>query len=260
MAPDTITLMLEGEVSLEVFSTAVKSLNNLVKALSMEEGGDIEWTIEDLQPGSALATIKGKSKQSNRVNRVVRNYTVIGMALQESLKIERGPKITRPALELGRLVGNGVSRIRFETSEVTAIISEKPGSRRKQASASSAKRTYAIDTNVSVSLGVVEGEVQTLLRRQSLRFTLYEFLSDRAVSCYLKEGQEETMREVWGKQALVEGWISRDPTDGHPIAVRQVSRITPIVEEGDYTLAGNILPLEPGEELPEVRIRQSRDD
>ncbi len=75
MAPDTITLMLEGEVSLEAFATAVKSLNSLISALTIEEGGNIEWTVEDLQPGSALATIKGRSPQPERVERVVQSYS-----------------------------------------------------------------------------------------------------------------------------------------------------------------------------------------
>ncbi len=259
MAPDTITLMLEGEVSLEAFATAVRSLSSLVHALTMEEGGGIEWTVEDLQPGSALATVKGRSGQPERVERVVRNYTSIGRALQENVQIQRGPQVSRPALKLGRLVGNGVKRIRFETPEETTVISERPSSRRKRALPSDMPTLQSSGMSMSVALGAVEGEVQTLTKRNALRFTLYDVLSDRAVSCYLQEGQEDIMREVWGKQALVEGWVSRDPTDGHPIAVRQVSSVTPIVKQGDYTLARAILPLDMGAELPEERIRRLRD-
>ena len=259
MVPDTITLMLEGEVSLEAFATAVQSFNRLVHALSIEEGGGIEWTVEDLQPGSALATVKGRSGQPERVERVVRNYTSIGRALQENVQIQRGPQVSRPALKLRRLVGNGVRHVRFETPEETTVISEHSQARPKRALLAKMPTGQSSGTSMPVALGAVEGEVQTLTKRNTLRFTLYDVLSDRAVSCYLQEGQEDLMREVWGKQALVEGWVSRDPTDGHPIAVRQVSRVTPIVTQGDYTLARAILPLEPGAELPEERIRRLRD-
>ena len=259
MPPDTITLMLEGEVSLDEFATAVKSLNSLVAALTIEEGGGIKWTVEDLQPGSALATVKGRSRQPERVERVVRNYTGVGRALRENIQIRRGPRVSRPALKLGRLVGNGVRRVRFETPEETTIISERPGSRRKRGHPSQIETLQGSGVNVSAALGAVEGEVQTLTKRNVLRFTLYDALSDRAVSCYLQEGQEDIMREVWGKQATVEGLVSRDPTDGHPIAVRQVSKVTPLVEQGDYTLARAILPLPLGAELPEERIRRLRD-
>ena len=258
MAPDTITLMLEGEVSLEAFATALKSLNSLIDALTIEEGGGIEWTVEDLQPGSALATVKGRSSQPGRVERVVRTYSGVGRALQENIQIQRSPRVSRPALKLGRLVGNGVRRIRFETPEETAVISERPSSRRKRALPQIATFQDS-GTNMYAARGAVEGEVQTLTKRNALRFTLYDALRDRAVSCYLQEGQEDIMREVWGKQAIVEGWVSRDPTDGHPVAVRQVSRVTPIVKQGDYTLARAILPLALDTELPEERIRRLRD-
>ena len=264
MAPDTITLMLEGEVSLEAFATALKSLSSLVNALTIEEGGGIEWTVEDLQPGSALATVKGRSSRPERVERVVRDYNSVGRALQENIQIQRGPQVSRPALKLGRLVGNGVRRIRFETSEETTVISKRPSSRRRQAppleiATVEIATVQGSGTSMSVALGAVEGEVQTLTKRNTLRFTLYDVLSDRAVSCYLQEGQEDIMREVWGKQALVEGRVSRDPTDGHPIAVRQVRKVTPLVKQGDYTLARAILPLALGTELPEERIRRLRD-
>src|SRR5690242_1859744 len=110
-----------------------------------------------------------------------------------------------------------------------------------------------------VAYGAVEGEVQTLTKRHGLRFTLYEFLNDKAVSCYLQEGQEEQMRNIWGKRAIIEGVVSRDK-HGHPISVRQIAHIIPIEEEGDYTQARGILPMAPDDELPEVRIRRTRDD
>ena len=259
MATDTITLILEGDIPLESFAKAIKDFSSLIVALTNEEGGDIEWTIEDLQPGSTLATVRGRSPQPERVERVVRNYARVGKALQRNQSVSHSLKVARPAQALGRLVGEKVKTIRFETPEEEAVISKRPSSR----------RTLTVEDTMTVpepqiesapgSFGAVEGEVQTLSKRHGLRFTLYDSLNDRAVSCYLQPGQEESMRDVWGKHAIIEGWISRDPTDGRPLAVRHVSDITPILEEGDYTQARGILPLKPGDELPEVRIRQLRD-
>ena len=56
-----------------------------------------------------------------------------------------------------------------------------------------------------------------------------------------------------------EGGVSRDQ-HGHPISVRQIVNIIPIVEDGDYTQARGILPLAKGDELPEVQIRRTRDE
>ena len=81
MATDTIALMLEGDVDLNAFSDAIKDFTKLVLALSDREGGHIEWTIEDLAPGSALAVIKGKSEQPERVERVVRDYLGVGRTI-----------------------------------------------------------------------------------------------------------------------------------------------------------------------------------
>ena len=47
-----------------------------------------------------------------------------------------------------------------------------------------------------VTYGAIEGRVQSLSQRKGLRFTLYYQEFDRAVSCYLSEGQEERMRVV----------------------------------------------------------------
>jgi len=262
MATDTITLMLEGDVTLESFASAVKSFTSLIVALTKEEGGDIEWTIEDLQPGSALATIRGQSKQPERVERVVRSYAQVGKTMQQNRALHRPPSVSRPAMALGRLVGTKVRSIRFETPEEEAVISARPSRGRKPTLAEATLQAVPelqIESPAG-SFGAVEGEVQTLTKRHGLRFTLYDSLGDRAVSCYLQPGQEEQMRDIWGKRAIIEGWVARDPINGRPITIRRVTNIIPIADQGDYTQARGILPLEPNAESPEKRIRRSRDE
>jgi len=109
--------------------------------------------------------------------------------------------------------------------------------------------------------GAVEGRVQTVTSRRGLRFTLYDSLYDHAVSCYLGEKQEELMRGVWGRRAVVEGWISRDPISGRPVAIRRIFNVTvlPDVAPGSYEKARGALPYDPADVAPEERVRQVRD-
>ena len=59
MPKDTITLALNGDISLGDFSKAVQGFLNLVTGLRSDIAKDasIEWFIEDLEAGSAIATV-----------------------------------------------------------------------------------------------------------------------------------------------------------------------------------------------------------
>jgi hypothetical protein len=249
-----LTFMLEGEVELESFARALAAFNKLIAQLSIEAGGEIDWTLDDLVYSSAITVIRGNSKEPQRVERVVRDYVSIGRALQQNQPIRRSPAIVRPARMIGRMVGH--------TKGVT-IISQPPKRIRQSHALVSLSGQLILDEATFDepfgAYGAIEGVVQTLTNRYGLRFTLYDSLNDRAVSCYLQLGQEDIMRDSWGKRCVVEGWITRDPKDGHPIAIRRVTKVTPI-EEGDYRLARGVLPISQGGLLPEQVIRQLRDD
>jgi hypothetical protein len=109
--------------------------------------------------------------------------------------------------------------------------------------------------------GAVTGRVQTVTDRNRLRFIVYDHVHDRAVSCYLVEGHEDLMREMWGREAHVEGWITRDPESGRPLSVRKVTHVTPITkaEPQDYIRARGVVPLNPAGAKPEETIRRLRD-
>ena len=110
--------------------------------------------------------------------------------------------------------------------------------------------------------GAIEGVVQALSMRRGLRFTLYDTIFDKAVSCYLKEGRESIMRDAWGRRAIVEGTVARDSDTVRAVTVRQVSgvEIMPDPEPGSYRLARAVSPRRPDDGLlPEDRIRRLRD-
>jgi hypothetical protein len=109
------------------------------------------------------------------------------------------------------------------------------------------------------SFGTIKGTVQTLSRRRGVRFTVYDAIFDRAISCYLKEGQEDEIKDYWGKTVLVSGLVGRDGETGKPFAIRDISQIR-LVESsapGSYKLARGILQLKEGE-TPESVIRAVR--
>ena len=111
-----------------------------------------------------------------------------------------------------------------------------------------------------VAYGGVTGRIQTLSSRGGLRFTLFDTLFDRAVSCYLAEGQEELMRDVWGRMAVVEGLVTRDRVTGRPQVIRGVRRVA-IVREADpdaYLASRGVLREGTARRSPEEAIRELR--
>ena len=113
----------------------------------------------------------------------------------------------------------------------------------------------------TVGIGAITGRVQTLSSRTGLRFNLYDTIHDRAVTCYLKSGQEEEMRKVWGNWATVVGRVSRESVTGKPISIRDIRKVERLddVGPGAYQEARGAVPWQPGDMLPEEAIRLLRD-
>ena len=142
------------------------------------------------------------------------------------------------------MLGQRVTSVRFETAEEDITILARP---------SRADR-------IQPAFGAIEGRIQTLTNRNTLRFTLYDTLYDRAVSCYLVEDQEDIIREAWGRKAIVEGLVTRDADTGRPTTIRGVSKIHLVSDApGNYLDARGIMPVPDGTPFPEDIIRRLRD-
>lgn len=257
MAADTVTLVLGGEVSLAAFADAIRNFHALVTALSAETASaPIDWVIDDLERGSTLATARGLGA-IEEVQRVVRAYEDVGRSLERGLPVRYSDKVNVPAQRLRALPGGKIEYVRFETAENESLIRPSPPTEQATPERVAPTKRRAVSPG---AYGAVEGRIQTLTNRGSLRFTLYDLLEDRAVSCYLVEGHEAMMRDLWGRLAVVEGWISRDPETGRALTVRHVSRVTPKPEPvvGAYRDARGIAPSLTGL-LPEHAIRRLRD-
>jgi hypothetical protein len=260
MANKTITLALSGEVSLQDFAGSASRLHRLVRSLAREVSprDRIAWLIDGLEAGSAITTIRGVPRNrvgSDGVEQVARAYIVVGQALERNQPIPYSPRVQMVARSLTTVLKRSVESIRFETADAEATITRHP-------TQPAAEQPVAWQAPTSSgAYGAVEGRVQTLSNRGGLRFTLYDALYDRAVSCYLLEGHEDIMRDAWGKRAVIEGWVTRDPVVGRPQTIRRVSRVT-ILPEGhgnDFQVARGCLPVDQPDLAPEDVIRLLRD-
>ncbi len=252
MPNDTVTIELQGAVTLARFRDAVDRFTDLVEGLAGElNASGLRWELDDLQVGSATATARGvpaNGASHADLDRVVRSYLEVGEALASRTTVPFAAQVRKSASELCALIGDGVTAVRFETAEADALVREGSTSHGPP------------DAEPVAAYGAVIGRVQALTSRGRLRFTLYDTLSDRAVSCYLAEGSEDQAREIWDKLAQVEGWISRDPDSGRPLSVRGITTVE-LLDEADvqgYRRARGALPRGTAPRAEE-RIRRLRD-
>jgi hypothetical protein len=253
---ETLTVALEGpEISLSSFASAVTALDALLKDLSAEvaPNSQLVWEVEDLQVSSAIATVRGRtvSGDPEAVDRVSEAYEAIGAALTRGDPIPYSERVARHVAALTAVLDDHVRAVRLETANQDYTI---PGK-------SPVPGPMVPLARPLISFGAVEGRIQTLSNRRSLRFTLYDTLNDQAVACYLKPGEEDRVQLFWGHRVIVEGEIRRDPWSGRPTAIRQITEIVPLPERGpdDWRAArGALVGVWNGEPAEET-IRRIRD-
>ena len=253
MADNTVTLAIDGEVTLALFAGAVSDLSVLMEHLTtfVVHEADIHWVLDHLDGGSAVVTARAEGADMVEARGVTEAYLDIGRALASGQSLDYPEQISSPARRLGALTSERIPVIRFENSEADAIIEHNKN-----------YELQAIPNVHAPSLyGAVEGVVQTLGNRHGLRFTLYDSVFDKAVSCYLESGQDDIMRNAWGRRAIVEGVVNRKADDGRPLSVRRISHVELVTDypPGSYRLARGILPRQPGDAMPEDAIRRVRD-
>jgi hypothetical protein len=256
VADETLTLALHGEVSLDTFSVAIEHWRRLLAALTREVAGEenVEWIIEELAAGSATATVRAVAEEPEAAAPIVSAYVDVGEALAEGRPEVLTTPVRQEAVALTQLINGDVDFIRLETAVRDLIITTNYDRLME--------RAIPMLPLMPAALGGVQGRIQTLTSRGALRFTLYDVLFDRAVNCYLHEGQEEIMRDVWGATAVVEGTVTRDPDSGRPLNVRGVWNVTPAksVERFAYLKArGAVEPPQDDDRTPEDLVATARD-
>lgn len=256
MADDTLTLVLDGEVRLSDYETSVRRFKGLVEALSEDYAPQIsiEWKVSALDYGSATMTVRGEVATNNepQLQGVIRAYEEIGAALERGQILSYTERVRTEARGLVGLLDGRIREIRFETAQREAVITSK---------LRATEPLIATDSTTALtSYGAVVGRVQTLTSRGTLRFTLYDTIHDRAVSCYLAEGREDIMRGAWGHLATVEGQVRRDELSGRPLSIRGITNVEviPEIDRDAYKQARGIVPRGNAPRAEEV-IRRIRD-
>ena len=114
---DTLTIALNGDVPLREFADAMGHFRALVESLSVELAGNtpIEWAVDSLESGSAIATIRGSCERAELVASVINAYTQVGKALQLNKPIPYAERVRKPALSLSQMLDGKITSIRFET-------------------------------------------------------------------------------------------------------------------------------------------------
>ena len=252
MPDTTLVLALEGDVTLYKFSEAVSHFQSLLQHLTQEVAGDskIQWDLEDLQYGSAIMTVIGRADYDEPIMRVVSAFEDVGQSLQSHKPIAFSKYVAKQAMALTELIGQDIKSVRFGTSRKEAIIYGLFDSKR------------ADTAKPMVSFGTVKGRVQSISNRGKLRFTVYDSMFDKPVSCYVKEDRQEALTDIWDKVVFVSGRVTRQPDSGQPVSVRDITAIdfVPIVQPGSYRKARGILANNDVEiESAEVSIRRLRD-
>ena len=245
MARNTITFEIGGQVDIKQLEEGFTTIRRLIVSLTGK--AKVEWVVEDLQVGSATATFRGENGNLAVIEKVISEYEKIGKALQDQENIPVNNKSQLKAVDAVRKLAASAEYVRMETQESNYYV-HKNG-------VPSAKPV------TTVAIGAVTGRVQVLSNRGRLRFNLYDTIHDKAVSCYLRQGQEELMREAWGQRAMVSGYVTRDADTGRPITIRQILDVEILkdVAPGSYREARGAVPWEPGDILPEDVIRELRD-
>ena len=250
MSKETLTFVLQGEVGLREFADAMNSFNLLITQLShdVSEDANIDWVIEELHAGSAIATFRGVYPESMPIENVISAYEEIGDALAAGREIPFSETVRKHTAALTSVLNGHVTAIRFETQARDYLISN-----RLQVGEKSEPIQY--------SYGTVKGTIETLTKHKKLSFTLWDSLFDKPVHCYFKPGEEENMRFVWGKKAVVSGKIGRQPKTGKPLIVRDVNYVRPLeeVDPGSFRRARGALNWGKGGETAEDMIRRLRD-
>ena len=243
MARNTVTFTLGGRVKIQELAEGINVFRRLITALT--RSADIAWVVEDLQPGSAVATLRGEADDPAKIERIVDDYGDIGALLERQESLQYNTQIVRAADAI-RGLAQTVEYVRLETPDDDYTIYGNGRARER---------------SLTRSIGAITGRVQTLSNRGGLRFNLYDVVHDRAVGCYLLQGQEELMREAWGRRARVSGRISRELSTGRPVVIRQILAVEILqdIAPGSYRLARGVVPLKAGDKMPEEVIRQLRD-
>lgn len=250
---DTLTLILNGDIPLDLFAQAVTHFSEMVGSLSDEVADEqpIGWEIEHLHAGSAVIAVAARSDDIEAVDRIVRAYDEIGEALSRREPVPFSPTVATHAYGLAGLINGKITSLSMGTRLRTLKVTEPAANDVTQPEKERRRPAY----------GELRGEVGAIIRRPRMQITVYDQLFDRGVPCYLADGWQERVNNLLGKQVAVIGLLYRDPVTDRPTKLREIVSINILpAPSGDFRRARGVIPWQPGDEPAESTIRRLRDE
>jgi hypothetical protein len=250
MSKDTLALILNGDVSLAEYATAIEHLSAMIKNLAEEvaKGVKIEWEIAQLKSSSPTTIVRGYSANLADVEKVVQAFGVVGQYMKDGQTIPYSESVAKEARAITGILNGKVKSVEFKTdahdSMIDRVISEVEL------------------PSKNVTFGTVTGYVETISKHERLRIVVYDTLFNRAVDCYITDRKmKHQMLDSWEKRVTVGGEIHRDFQTGKPICVYNVRyiKVHKDMPPGGFMAARGVIPWKEGDELPEQKIRQLRD-
>lgn len=252
MADDLVTLRLDGDVTIEKLSEAFARFSAVLDALHESRGANVRWVLAGLDYGSAAATAQAvplDSDAERHIPLMCDDYLRVARQVASG-DLDSECPLLRVVHELTEMADES-NPVVFETGDDEVIFVAPAATLAGISKAETQPQT-------TKSLGAVRGRVEMLSQRNTLRFSMYELVSDRSVSCYPHPDYRDVMREAWGHVADVTGTVTRDAATGRPLSIRRVTRVD-VVDEGapdGYLRArGALRSAEPAERA----VRRMRD-
>lgn len=247
-----IILYLDGtDVPIEHFSEAISGWVEQLYALRDElaPNANVEWVIKELAVGSARCAILPEMEDGTSeddIEQIISGYKDEWESYKNGLPSRHSYEVQASTRKITSILNGRIPAIKtgLEGEEITISSDE-------QRSAFKISKGYT-------SFGAVTGKIQTISMRSSHHFLLYDIEDDRKITCYLRQGSEDIMREMWGKTAIVEGDLYRDSKTGRVITVRDITVVQVFQALGNWRDAIGIAPPMAGSMSAEEAIRRTR--
>lgn len=253
MSDLSVSLGLDGDVTIETVAKSAEALHRLLVALAGEVGPtvEIEWVPEDLRIGSLYSTYWARpvgTTTTAEAGQVVENYCQLGEQLERHEELPNSKEVVDA---VDRLLGQACSsaeELVLGTPSGDAVIDLRAVQPKPR-------------SEPHKSVGSVTGRVQTLSGRTSLQFVLYREWTDEAIRCYARDDQVEALRAIWGRRARVGGMLTRVLRTRRIVSIRDITTIEPLPDEPGqrFEEARGAIEWSPGHPSPEHFIRELRD-
>lgn len=217
MARKTLSLELEGDVSLAELAVAVSTLQEMADTLGTRVAphARIRWVVKDLEAGSARAEAVGVLEDPQGDDSIV--DAVIG-ELEENARASEAHQPVDPAIQvqferLTSMINGHVKAVHIGGDERFALQPSgvSPG-------------TYSLPARVR-DFGEVTGRVEAMHAHSGNWFSLYELLHGKRVKVTVPVDRVSEMDTWWRQIVTVSGVVTRD-ADGRPVSVADLQRVT----------------------------------